>query len=489
MKVIINKNELRDKILACWIGKNIGGTMGTPYEGKKEILDISGFITAPGVALGNDDLDLQLVWLKAMEEHGPLRLSPAILADYWVKCIPPFWNEYGTAKANIKAGILPPLSGELNNERWKNSNGAWIRSEIWACLAPGYPNLACKFAFMDASVDHGYSEGTVAEIFTASMESYAFFEKDLRKLIDISMKKIPSTSRLYKSIRIVIDAYDSGKDWKTARNLVVEDSADLGWFQAPANVAFVILGLLYGEGDFKKSMITAINCGDDTDCTGATIGAIMGIMGGTDAIPADWREHIGDNIVTVAISNGVGGRFYPTTCTEFTDRIIRLIPEIFRYYDFIHSCSVDFEFTDGKTEYYDDAFAKSIPEPMTYFRENVNSYMGYDGVHERCYVEYDGEPRVKPESEVNVNLAFENKTAEPMQLHLKVYTPDGWTAEYPKTFFLLHNKSYEGETDHWTNVKITIRTNGNINNINRCAVEVTSDGRANVDFAPIVLLG
>ena len=66
--VKLNKNTIQDKIHACWIGKNIGGTIGGPYEGRREILDIKGFTTKKGSPLPNDDLDLQLVWLKAMEE-------------------------------------------------------------------------------------------------------------------------------------------------------------------------------------------------------------------------------------------------------------------------------------------------------------------------------------------------------------------------------------------------------------------------------------
>ena len=42
-----NKAELRDKIYACWLGKNIGGTLGTPFEGKREVLDVTGFNSEP----------------------------------------------------------------------------------------------------------------------------------------------------------------------------------------------------------------------------------------------------------------------------------------------------------------------------------------------------------------------------------------------------------------------------------------------------------
>ena len=67
----LNYTTYKDKVYACWIGKNIGGTMGTPYEGRRQINDIKGFATAANVVLPNDDLDLQLVWLYALEQNGP----------------------------------------------------------------------------------------------------------------------------------------------------------------------------------------------------------------------------------------------------------------------------------------------------------------------------------------------------------------------------------------------------------------------------------
>ncbi|MFR3482381.1 MAG: ADP-ribosylglycohydrolase family protein [Clostridia bacterium] len=275
----LNTAAVKDKIYACWVGKNIGGTMGAPYEGRRELMDIKGFSTPKGTVLPNDDLDLQLAWLLAMEENGPYNLNALILGEYWINYITPHWNEYGIGKCNMKAGLLPPLSGEYKN-KWKHSNGAWIRSEIWACMAPGCPDIAIRYALEDACIDHGMGEGTYAEFFTAALESAAFVVDDLRTLISIGLSKIPEDCRVARSVKIVVDNYDKGIDWITTRNQLVEDSADLGWFQAPANVGFVVIGLLYGEGDFKKSMLYAINCGDDTDCTGATLGSILGIAFG-----------------------------------------------------------------------------------------------------------------------------------------------------------------------------------------------------------------
>ena len=134
--ISFTKEFLRDRIFACWIGKNIGGTLGTPYEGKRELLDIDGFASKAGEPLPNDDLDLQLAWLRAVDELGPQNINSKTLGEYWISYVNPNWNEYGVCKANMRDGILPPMSGEVNNEEWKHSNGAWIRTEVWACLYP-----------------------------------------------------------------------------------------------------------------------------------------------------------------------------------------------------------------------------------------------------------------------------------------------------------------------------------------------------------------
>ena len=89
----LNFNTYRDKVYACFIGKNIGGTMGTPYEGRREMLDIQGFSTAEGVILPNDDLDLQLVWLMAVERLGIKAVDEKMLGEFWQSYIGPNWNE------------------------------------------------------------------------------------------------------------------------------------------------------------------------------------------------------------------------------------------------------------------------------------------------------------------------------------------------------------------------------------------------------------
>jgi len=247
-----------------------------PFERRRETFSVSFYQQRPGKPAPNDDLDLQLVWLKALEERG-FNINPMVLAEYWLDYIVADWNEYGVARDNIKLGIPPPFSGKFRNG-WQNSNGGWVRSEIWASLFPGRPDLAAKYGLMDACVDHGDGEGTYAEAFTASLESAAFFESDPKELLQLALSYVPEKSEIRGAVNTAISSYEKGITWKEAREAVVKATRRTGWFNAPNNLSFVAIGLLYGEGDFGKAICTAVNCGDDTDCAGATVGATMGIV-------------------------------------------------------------------------------------------------------------------------------------------------------------------------------------------------------------------
>jgi beta-mannanase/ADP-ribosylglycohydrolase len=317
--VILDEGDYRDRVLACWLGKNIGGTLGMPVEGRQEMHDFTFYTPVPSKPEANDDLDLALLWMGAVEEHGA-KVDARLLGGYWLRYVCVDWNEYGVGRANLRDGIEPPVSGQARNEKWRGSNGAWIRSETWACLLPGCPALAARYAFEDACVDHGVSEGTWAELFTTALQSAAFVERDLRRLIDIGLAWVPPGSAVGEAVRSAVDAHARGLDLKAARGRVVEVTKGTGWFQAPRNVGFLALGLLYGEGDFGKTVCATVNCGDDTDSTGATAGALMGILGGTKGIPEEWRKPVGEGIRNVAIS----GFRAPATVGEFTEQTVRL---------------------------------------------------------------------------------------------------------------------------------------------------------------------
>ena len=86
----INRQEYRDKVLGCWTGKNIGGTLGAPLEGRRELFDVT-FYTQDlrGNPVPNDDLDLQLAWLRAVDELGPQNINSKTLGEYWISWVTP----------------------------------------------------------------------------------------------------------------------------------------------------------------------------------------------------------------------------------------------------------------------------------------------------------------------------------------------------------------------------------------------------------------
>ena len=49
------------------------------------------------------------------------------------------------------------------------------------------------------------------------------------------------------------------------------------------------MGLLYGNGDFFKTMDIATRCGQDSDCNPATAAGILGVIQGYKAIPEYWK--------------------------------------------------------------------------------------------------------------------------------------------------------------------------------------------------------
>lgn len=476
-----NLTELRDKIEGCWIGKNIGGTMGGPYEGTHDILEVTGYKSAKGEPLPNDDLDLQLVWLVCMEDMGPYTISAMDLAEYWISFIGPHWNEYGIGKSNLRIGLQPPLSGSCNND-WKDSNGAWIRSEIWACLAPGNPDAAIKYAFLDACVDHGMGEGTFAAIFTAALQSAAFVEKDIRKLIDIGLSKIPEDCRVARAIKLLLKSYDDGLDWKTTRNLIVKDSEDLGWFEAPANVAFSLLGILYGEGDFKKSMLYTINCGDDTDCTAGTTGSILGIINGKKSIPEDWSEYIGDKIITLSIDKGT--RYdIPKTCTELTDRVMKLIPVV--------AAAKKLNLTVSENEtVIDEELIKNLnntavgKDLANRSEHSFDVNLGFA----TATVSYNKFPRLHANEELKVHIHFNNRFGIPHNLSVRFLMPDGFTVKGDKSVYLQHLSAHNnliGAAD----ADYIITAGENTESYNRIIVEVLAEGRPSIGLFEMVILG
>ena len=317
--IVLSKAEYRDKVFACWLGKNIGGTLGAPYEGRKYVNDLDFYHPVPKEAAANDDLDLQLVWLKMLEDKGVRPRLPDF-AEYWVRYLSAYpWNEYGFCRRNLGRGLMPPISGCFENY-FVDEMGAPIRSEIWACIAPGDPQLAAAMAWNDAAMDHAGGEGMYGEMFWAAVESAAFVIDDPMTLIRIGLGMIPIPCHISRVIREAMWCWQNGLRWAEARERIATRFGHLQPCNAIPNHGFMILGWLYGK-DYGDRLCKAVNCGYDTDCTGATLGSVLGICGGTKAIPKKWVEPIGEAIVLHKFT----GKFNaPKTIGELTKRTVAL---------------------------------------------------------------------------------------------------------------------------------------------------------------------
>ena len=209
--------------------------------------------------------------------------------------------------------------------------GAAIRSELWACLAPGNPQLAAEFAREDACIDHAEA-GADAEVFFAALESGAFTCNDLHLLIAEALKFLPEDSALGESIRRTCELWEKHRDWRTVRDLLFERYATEFRTSVEINIPFTVLALLSGGGDFGKTICDAANCGMDTDCTAATAGAILGILN-PDGIPAEWLAPVGHKLIVR--ESAVRGLRFPETIEAFTEQILnlrkRLVPSVKTY--------------------------------------------------------------------------------------------------------------------------------------------------------------
>lgn len=311
--------KLKDQIRACWMGKNIGGTLGAPFEGIKTKNNITFFEKiGDGTPLPNDDLDLQLVNLHAIEQHG-IFLTAQEFSEEWKEHVFFPYDEYGFALMNMRRGICAPLSGYFNNP-FSDCMGSPIRSELWGAVAAGRPNVAAYYATRDAFVDHAGGEGVYGEIFFSVLESKAYFSTDILNIVKESLKYIPEDCRTSRVVKDTINWYENGIAYEKVRELIIENHGRDNFTDAPQNIAFTIVGLLYGQ-DFEDVLLKTVNMGYDTDCTGATAGSIYGIMYGTAGIPKKWIEPVGNGIV---VSSQVKGIDYPLDIDELTERTMKI---------------------------------------------------------------------------------------------------------------------------------------------------------------------
>ena len=316
----------RKKLDACFIGKTVGGTLGIPREGHLDTAKIDYYDPVPTEMLPNDDLDLQVSNLQIVMQHG-LPVCRYHLGDTWRfynRCSLP--DEYGVARANYEKLLRAPLSGIYNNH-FHGGMGSAIRTELWACLAPGDPDLAVRMAIEDACVDH-YDDGILAAIFLSAIESAAFLEEDPRKLIELGLSYLPADHRMTAAFRDTVAAWDETHDPLAVREAVLARYPSENWTDVTINLSFILIALLAADGSFDRAICTAAELGYDADCTCATVGALFAIIS-PDSIDRRWTDPIGDELV---LSRNMTNMQSPENIGAFCDRVDFVAREALVYY-------------------------------------------------------------------------------------------------------------------------------------------------------------
>jgi ADP-ribosylglycohydrolase len=336
--------DYAERVYAGWLGKCIGVRFGAPLENwtYEEIRDnlgeLTGYVTEDRgkIFKPDDDTAVPMILIRALEDNNAdIHLSADQIGDAILNYVGYehgsfWWGGYGistehTAYLNLVNGVSAPLSGSirLNGVTMAEQIGGQIFSDIWGLVAPGQPALAADLAERAASVTHD-GNGIYGARFLAAMISAAFSESNPTRLIDIGLVHIPAESEYARVICAMADFYRANPhDWRAAfAHLKAHFGYDRygGVVHIIPNAGVIALGLLYGEGDFSRTLQITNMAGWDTDCNVGNVGAIMGVARGLDAISPIWREPIND----LQISASLIGTRNILTIPQCADLFVRL---------------------------------------------------------------------------------------------------------------------------------------------------------------------
>lgn len=314
----------------AWLGRCIGCALGQPVEGwqSQRIIDwyknagkypiryyvptVSGENRNEGLATDeklcgmplDDDTRFTVIYYKLLKEKG-YDFDPWDVGSHWAWNLP--FRFVCTAETQaylnyINVDIFTPwwkpenAMALLKSERvnsylnpYREWIGAQIRCDAFAYAAAGMPRLASRLAHTDAYFSH-IKNGIYGEMFFAALISAAFTEKDINKCFETALAVIPKKSRFYEEAVWARELAESDIPRDELRLALIERGKKYNWVHTINNATFCIASIMRFKNDFREAIAFAVECGADTDCNGATVGSILGIMLGEDGIDPYWYE-------------------------------------------------------------------------------------------------------------------------------------------------------------------------------------------------------
>lgn len=310
--VTISKTVLLDKIKGGWAGQTIGVTYGGPTEFKylgtmiqdyQQIAWPDGYIkhwyeTSPGLY---DDIYMDLTFVDVFERVG-LDAPVDSFAMAYARASYPLWHANQSGRYNILQGITPPQSGHWLNNPHADCIDFQIEADFAGLMSPGMPNTAAAICDKIGHIMN-YGDGWYGGVYIASMYSLAFVSPDINFIVKEGLKSIPAESQFYQCMNDVIGWHQQyPDDWKATWFEVQKKwTEDIGCpdgvmspfnIDAKVNAAYVIIGLLYGNGNFEKTVNIATRCGQDSDCNPSSAAGILGTVIGYKNIPEQWKKNL-----------------------------------------------------------------------------------------------------------------------------------------------------------------------------------------------------
>jgi hypothetical protein len=320
-KLFCGEEEYLQKVYAGILGKVIGVRHGADIEGwtYDEILykygEVSSYIrNYQKNFAADDDTNGFTFFIRAVEDYSDH--TPREMGLTWLNYIPDrhgflWWGGYGisteqTAYENLSNQIDAPYSGsaDQNGKALAEQIGGQIFSDIWGLVCPGDPQKAAELAEKMSSVSHD-GEGIYGGQFIASCTAAAFQEQDMYQIIKQGLSVVPRNSEFHWVIERVVTFYSSNpSDWRRCFHFIKEN---FGYSHYPGpvpiipNAAVVVLALLYGDGDYGKTINIANMCGWDTDCNTGNAGTILAVRNGLEGIHSSWRDPVHDFIACSSV--------------------------------------------------------------------------------------------------------------------------------------------------------------------------------------------